>query len=496
MEAFAYSLVDYSFLALSIGERLILLSMAGWLLVWLVARFFYRRGKGKRVAMAPLWLIYLLWLVPAASPFFPAMPQAWLLNSNAFGFLSGVMLDNPCAISPVERLGNSVFSPSIFFTDRNVLLLLWCCISAVLFIRVCIQRAQFHARVRAADEITDAQIQSLLAQVRADFSIARAIRLCTSADYAAPFTMGVWHPVIFIPRTLLVQLTPQELKAVLAHECAHIARRDDLAVCWQQLVSVIFFFNPLLRYANRQLAQVREICCDHLAIRRCGFEPRVYARALVRVVEQLGAGVLAKDDAIPVPALLAQDLQLRLQSLINPNPQVYRWRPPIALLVSLLCVSFFIGGTGKPVAPVIEGEAVKTLVTLPYVMPLAHGHITSGVHFHEPLGCYMPTREEVHAGIDFAPAQAGATPVRAFADGVIESITTPPHNIGLMVHIVHAQGLQSTYVRLDQVNLPVGTRLSAGQVFASTGASPQTNHLHFELTQRGQILDAAALFND
>lgn len=500
MEKFAYSLTDYSFLALSIGERLLFLSFAGWLLLWLVARTFHRNGnavkKGKRVAMAPLWMVYLLWLVPAASPFFPAMPQAWLENTGVLsGFLSHAMLENPCAISPVERLGSSLLASSSLFTDSHLLLLLWCCVSILLLLRVCVRRAQFYTRVRRAAVITDDNILMMLMKLREDFSISRAVRLCTSDDYSAPFTMGVFRPVIFVPQTLLQQLTTPELKAVLAHECAHIARRDDIAVCWQQLVSVVFFFNPLLGYANRQLAQMREICCDHLAIRRCGFDPRVYARALLRVIEQLGGGI-KEQRGIPVPALLAQDVQLRLQALVSPNADTYRWWPPLTLLVCLLCVSFFLGGTGKPVSPVIQGDAVKALVNIPYAMPLENGRITGGVHFHEPLGCYLPTREAFHAGIDFAPAAASATatPVRAFAGGVIESITKPPHDIGFMVRISHPQGLQSTYVRLDQVTVPVGTHLKVGQVFASMGAKPQTNHLHFELTHRGQILDPAVLF--
>lgn len=511
MENFAYSLTDYSFLALSIGERLLFLSMAGWFLLWMVARCFHRNdnenNKGRQVAMAPLWMVYLLWLVPAASPFFPAMPQVWLENSSFFsGLLSNAMLENPCAISPVERLGTSLLPSSMLITDSNLLLLLWCAISLLLLLRVCTKRASFRYCIRRAAVINDPTLLAMLAQLRTNFAITRSVYLCTSDDYSSPFTMGVLRPVIFIPQTLLKQLTNAEIKAVLAHECAHIARRDDVAVCWQQLVSVVFFFNPLLGYANRQLAQMREICCDHLAIRRCGFEPRVYARALLRVVEQLGGGV-PEQRGIPVPALLGQDVQLRLQALVNPHNNTYRWWPALTLLCGLLCVSFFLGGTGKQVAPVVQGDAVKARVSIPYAMPIENGRITSGVHFHQPLGCYLPSREDFHAGIDFAPAEnlsalaasaatTRATSVRAFADGVIESINKPPHDIGFMVHISHAQGLQSTYVRLDQVNLPVGSHVSVGQVFATTGASPQTNHVHFELTQRGQILDPAILFRE
>jgi bla regulator protein BlaR1 len=307
--------------------------------------------------------------------------------------------------------------------------------------------------------------------------------------------MGVWNPVIFIPDSLVKNLSSAELKAVIAHECAHVARRDDIAICWQQLTSALFFFNPFLRYANRQLAEVREICCDALAVRSCRLEPRAYGQTLLRVIEQLGAGVNPRERMV-VSALLTQDLQWRLRCLVAPATKPYRWRPLLVLLGCLLCVSIFLGGTGKPLPPVIEGDAVKTLVDIAYTVPVLNALISSGVHITQPLGCHLPARDHFHAGIDFVPTTSPTASVRAFADGVIESVSQPPGNIGWMVRIDHGRGLQSTYVRLDRVSLPVGTVVNAGEVFASMGARAQTDHLHFELTHQGRILDPAVLFVD
>lgn len=491
MEALAYSLVNYSFLALSVGERLLFLSFAGWILVWIVASAFRQWGRGQAVATAPLWMMYLLWLIPAASPFFPSVPQAWLIHS----WFSVAALTNPCAISPVQRLGHSVFSTSTFFTATNLLVLGWCLVSGFLCYRFIRQRLFFKGIVRSAKPLQNIAAQKMLAQLRADFAISRPLSLCSSSAYPAPFTMGVWQPVIFIPVALVKNLSTAELHAVIAHECAHVARRDDIAVCCQQLTGAIFFFNPFLRYANRQLAEVREICCDALAIRLCRLEPRAYGQTLLRVIEQLGASVCTHE-RIAVSALLAQDLQWRLRCLVAPATKPYRWRPMLVLLACLLCVSIFLGGTGKPLPPVIEGDAVKTLVKIAYVMPLANARIGSGVHLTQPLGCHLPARDHFHAGIDFFPTLTTAAPVRAFADGVVESISQPPGNIGWMVRIAHAQGLQSTYVRLDQVNVAVGAPVRIGQVFASMGRRAQTDHVHFELTHRGRILDPAILFAD
>lgn len=494
MEAFAYSLVNYSFLALSVGERLLFLSLVGWLLVWLVARLFGRLVTRFPVRMAPLWWIYLLWLIPAATPFFPGIPGSWLEYSGLENtWFAALMLTNPCAISPVERLGQVLYSPTSFVTTSLCLAALWIIVSAGLLYRLFIRR-QFFARVIARAEPVEAlELLAVAQQLANDFVIRRRVILYSSADYPAPFTMGLLKPVIFIPAAMLAQLPINTIKAMLAHEFAHIARRDDLAVLWQQCAAVIFFFNPLLRHANRQLAEVREICCDALAIRKCKLDRREYAHSLVTVVEYLGT---VPDVDAPVAGFLSQDIQTRLGCLTkSPTTRQTIVLPALLLVIGLSSISFFLGGTGQPLAPVMEAERVHALVDdLIYTRPLADGKIVDHVHIGQPLGCMMHSRDEYHAGVDFAPPSNVSTPVVAFAAGKIIAISTPPGDIGKIVRIAHGNHLVSTYARLDNIHLPVGAKVQSGQVFASIGATPRTDHLHFELSHQGRILNPLFLF--
>lgn len=494
METLGYSLVNYSFLALSVGERLLSLSLLGWLLVWLVARLFGRLITRFPVWMAPLWWIYLLWLIPAATPFLPGVSGTWLENTGLENtWLVSAMLTNPCAISPVERLGQVLYSPSSFITTSLCLVALWIIISIGLFYRLAVRRQFFVRVITQATPVQTPELLSILQQLADDFSIRRQVSLHSSADYPAPFTMGLVKPVIFIPTAMLAQLPMNTLKAMLAHELAHIARRDDLAVLWQQFAGVIFFFNPLLRHANRQLAEVREICCDALAIRKCKLDRHEYAQSLVTVVEYLGT---TPDDGAPVARFLSQDMQTRLGCLATAaSPRQATLLPALVLVLGLGCVSFFLGGTGKPLAPVMEAERVQALVAnVIYTRPLMGGKIVDGVHIGQPLSCIMHARNEYHAGVDFAPASLVSTPVVAFAAGKIIAISTPPGDIGKIVRIEHSNQLISTYARLDNIELTVGAKVQTGQAFASIGATAKTNHLHFELSHQGRILDPFVLF--
>ena len=66
---------------------------------------------------------------------------------------------------------------------------------------------------------------------------------------------------------------------------AHIARRDLWIGMLQQVAQNIHWWNPLVRLANRQLADLREQICDEIAIRELA-EPAAYAATLITLAER------------------------------------------------------------------------------------------------------------------------------------------------------------------------------------------------------------------
>jgi Zn-dependent protease with chaperone function len=82
------------------------------------------------------------------------------------------------------------------------------------------------------------------------------------ADASTPRVVGLLRPRLVLPSGLPGSLEPVALDAVLAHELAHLARRDTL---WQVLASALLvasWFNPLAWLAYRRLADEAEAACD------------------------------------------------------------------------------------------------------------------------------------------------------------------------------------------------------------------------------------------
>jgi hypothetical protein len=83
-----------------------------------------------------------------------------------------------------------------------------------------------------------------------------------SDKIVTPAVYGVINPILFLPQHYTESLTREEAEHVLLHELAHLKRRD---LWWHGLcllLQIVYWFNPLLILARRQMQHVREICCD------------------------------------------------------------------------------------------------------------------------------------------------------------------------------------------------------------------------------------------
>ena len=95
-----------------------------------------------------------------------------------------------------------------------------------------------------------------------------------------PGLVGLWRPVLIIPKSLPDQLTQPEFDALVAHEACHLRRHDNLTAAIHMLVEALFWFHPLVWWIGARLIDERERACDE-AVVRSGHDRAAYARTLV-----------------------------------------------------------------------------------------------------------------------------------------------------------------------------------------------------------------------
>jgi bla regulator protein BlaR1 len=88
------------------------------------------------------------------------------------------------------------------------------------------------------------------------------VTLLISDAVKAPALYGAFRPRILFPPGFVAQLAPEELRLTLAHELAHVRRRDLFVDSMLHLAVVVHWFNPLAWIAARLARQDCEVACD------------------------------------------------------------------------------------------------------------------------------------------------------------------------------------------------------------------------------------------
>jgi beta-lactamase regulating signal transducer with metallopeptidase domain len=118
-------------------------------------------------------------------------------------------------------------------------------------------------------------------------SLQNRCRIMESPLVAAPLTAGLVKTVIVLPVDWRAWPS-SKLAAVLAHENAHIARRDPLISLIAQINRAVFWFHPLAWWLARTIAVSAEHACDERAVLAAG-DARSYARVLLEFTEAVQA---------------------------------------------------------------------------------------------------------------------------------------------------------------------------------------------------------------
>jgi beta-lactamase regulating signal transducer with metallopeptidase domain len=163
-------------------------------------------------------------------------------------------------------------------------------------------------------------------------------------DVAMPVTIGVLRPAIVVPGQ--VEDWPAEWRAAaVAHETAHVRRRDPLLQLLAELACALYWFHPLVWVAAWQLRVERELAADDDVLLG-GVRASSYARLLLA----LGAPRLAPPPGALVPLLTPGGLKARLGRVLEGGPRRALGRASGVALATLGALAFVPVSTGVPVA--------------------------------------------------------------------------------------------------------------------------------------------------
>jgi TonB family protein len=178
----------------------------------------------------------------------------------------------------------------------------------------------------------DSAVVAMTTRLALKIGTKRPVRVLIGASFDGPSLAGWIRPAILLPAATLLNLTPDQLEAIVAHEIAHLYRYDDIVNIFQTFIETVLFYHPAMWWVSGRIRHERELCCDDLAVNACG-DALCYARALA-TLEKMRM-------ATPRLALGATQsaLAFRIQRLIGSRPQEYLPSSLPAVLALCLAVA-------------------------------------------------------------------------------------------------------------------------------------------------------------
>ena len=119
------------------------------------------------------------------------------------------------------------------------------------------------------------------------------VDVAISSAIAGPVTVGLWRSMLLLPLHFAERIQDADLNAVMAHECAHMQRRDFAKNLLYRMVSLPVAYHPVLWLTLARVAESREVVCDAMAADLVAGGEN-YARSLLRLATIVTSGAPAR----------------------------------------------------------------------------------------------------------------------------------------------------------------------------------------------------------
>lgn len=236
------------------------------------------------------WLLVMVLVYLLLTPLLPLSPPSNFLPSGNAAYAdptTHLAAEHPRAPLPRPTIGQSqttsvgVEEPHLTLTWQGAVLLVWL-VGVAAMSAILVRKALLASRYVDRSPVANFLMTDILRYCRKRMGVRGKVTLRTSEEGTRPVVCGLVEPVIVVPRDLVPKLGSRHLRDVLFHELAHVKRHHLWVNLAQNIVHVLYFYNPFLWIASAVLRRLRDEAADE-AVCETVTGDQAYARRLADV---------------------------------------------------------------------------------------------------------------------------------------------------------------------------------------------------------------------
>ena len=246
-----------------------------------------------------LWFLLFLLL---AVPFFPVQIHgsqlfSWLhFFHTDSGLNSGTDTLSKLTSNTQNNLLNQVNDFSVSISSRfsgglnTILFLIW--IMGVMIMSVLTLHSLNYVRSikRSALPLQNQQVKTIYYDCLKELKISHQVPVYSTAFLKSPVLIGIIHPRIYIPIHLISELNPDDMRFMLLHELQHYRHKDTLIGFLMVISNILYWFNPFIWYALKEIHCDRELACDSAVLQMISTdEYQAYGITLINFAEKISS---------------------------------------------------------------------------------------------------------------------------------------------------------------------------------------------------------------
>ena len=288
--------------------------------ILLIAKWVFRNNLSSRMQYN-LWLLLLGLL---AVPFIPfrliSFPQifSWLSsvrNSSASHADVGTNNVMNTDLSGTTNWMND-FAISVNHDTSSVtgyiLLSIW--IVGMLVMMILVIKSSLRLRIikRSALPLQNPEVRRLYNKCLNEMKIIRNIPVYSTAFLKSPIIVGFLKPCIYLPIHLISDYHESDMRYMLLHELQHYRHKDAFANYLMNFAGVLYWFNPFVWFALREMRNDREIACDTSVLKMLEEDDyEDYGNTLINFIEKVSFS------PFPFAANLSGNMKQMKRRIIN-----------------------------------------------------------------------------------------------------------------------------------------------------------------------------------